>query len=427
MPTCGHLVFQSHVSCVFHDGFTAKCPMSEAPLTVSELNQAVAGCLERSFPLVRVRGEIAQVSRPASGHLYFSLRDASASVRAVMFRGKVAVLGWQPREGDQVEVGAVVTLYEPRGDFQLRIERMQKAGQGALFEAFLALRQRLATEGLLAPERKRHLPDAIRTVGLVSSLGAAALRDVVVTLSRAAPRLRVRLYPSLVQGAEAPGMLCSSLALADADSQVDVILLVRGGGSLEDLQAFNHESVARAIAACHKTVVCGVGHETDVTIADLVADIRAATPTAAAQMVAAADQRRREQLAALAARMRQTLERRWRLAQQRLDMAGQRLRSPAARLREQGLLLGRMAERMRAALAARVSVAGGMLQARSAAMRALDPGAVLRRGYAIALDAHGRAVTDAATVASDDPLRLMLAKGLLDVRVESTHRGDEPG
>ena len=401
--------------------------MSEAPLTVSELNQAVAACLERSFPLIQVRGEIAQTSRPASGHLYFSLRDSSASVKAVMWRTRVAGLSWQPREGDQVVVLATVTIYEPRGDFQLRVERMERAGQGALYEAFVALRNRLSAEGLLAASRKRPLPEDIATIGLVSSLGAAALRDVVVTLSRMAPRLRVRLYPSLVQGAEAPAMLCRSLAMVDGDPLVDVILLVRGGGSLEDLQAFNHESLARAIAACRRPVVCGVGHETDVTIADLVADIRAATPTAAAQMVAAADMRRREMLSALTGRLRQGLERRWRMAQQRLDMTAQRLRSPVVQLREQRLTLDRFRDRMGRAMASRMLALQGKVQTRSAALAALDPHAVLQRGYAIALDTGGKAVTEATRVSPGDPLVLMLSKGLLDVRVEAAHRDDQPG
>ena len=208
----------------------------------------MAANLERSFPLMRVRGEIAQLTRAASGHWYFSLRDAAASVRAVMFKGKSAVLDWQPKEGDQVEVAAVVTLYEPRGDFQLRVESMVRSGQGALFEAFLARKEKLAKAGLLDDARKRPLPESMACVGLVTSLGAAALRDIVVTLTQSAPRIRLRLYPSLVQGQDAPAMLISQLARADQDPDVDVILLARGGGSLEDLWAFNDEGLAMAIA-----------------------------------------------------------------------------------------------------------------------------------------------------------------------------------
>ncbi|MBU3724240.1 MAG: exodeoxyribonuclease VII large subunit, partial [Burkholderiaceae bacterium] len=297
-------------------------------ISVSELNRAVAANLERSFPLMRVRGEIAQLSRPSSGHLYFSLRDAQSSVRAVMFKGRSTGLQWQPKEGDQVEVSAVVTLYEPRGDFQLRVESMSKSGQGALYEAFLARKEKLARAGLLDEARKRPLPKSIATVALVTSLGAAALRDVVVTLSHLAPRLRIRLYPSLVQGPEAARQLCTQLAAADQDPSVDVIMLVRGGGSMEDLWAFNDEALATVIANCRRPVIVGVGHETDVTIADLVADVRAATPTAAAQAVARADQQASAALLELSRLAELAMSRRWQLAQQRLDLLSGRLRSP---------------------------------------------------------------------------------------------------
>jgi exodeoxyribonuclease VII large subunit len=388
-------------------------------ISVSALNRAVAASLERSFPLMRVRGEIAQFTRAASGHWYFSLRDEAASVRSVMFKGRSSLLGWVPKEGDQVEVSAVVTLYEPRGDFQLRVESMTKAGQGALFEAFLARRERLAKEGLLAPERKRPLPDSIHTVGLVTSLAAAALRDVVVTLTELAPRVCIRLYPSAVQGEEAPRTLLQSLKAADADPLVEVVLLVRGGGSLEDLWAFNDEALARAIGQASKVVVVGVGHETDVTLADLVADVRAATPTAAAQCVAERDQAAWQTLLTLRHRQNQLMQRQWSLAQQRLDLAAQSLRSPRETWQARRHRMETLGARLSSLVVRQAQAQRLKFSALEAALGALDPTAILRRGYAIALDANGQLVTDASQVRVQAALKIQLAKGLLNVRVES--------
>lgn len=376
---------------------------------------------------MRVRGEIAQLTCASSGHWYFSLRDAAASVRAVMFRGKSAALDWQPKEGDQVEVTAVVTLYEPRGDFQLRVESMSRSGQGALFEAFLARKEKLAKAGLLDESRKRPLPGSISCVGLVTSLGAAALRDIVVTLTQNAPRIKIRLYPSLVQGQDAPAMLRSQLARADQDPAVDVILLARGGGSLEDLWAFNDEALAIAISECIHPVIVGVGHETDVTIADLVADYRAATPTAAAQRIAAPDITARQQLSELSRATVITMRRRWEAAQQRLDLATQRLRSPADRLRERQQRISTLGLAMRVAMSAKTTNAHALSQRRAAQLSALDPTAILRRGYAMVLDQAANVVTDAEKVAEQQILNVQLAKGLLEVRVQKRQLPDDAG
>ena len=377
--------------------------------------------------MVRVRGEIAQLSRPASGHLYFSLRDAAASVRAVMWRARLAAMDWQPKEGDQVEVAAVASLYEPRGDFQLRVESMVRSGQGALYEAFLARKAKLAGLGLFDDDRKRPLPQAIATVALITSLGAAALRDVVVTLSRLAPRIRVRLYPCLVQGPEAPGQLRAQLLAADQDPQADVIVMVRGGGSLEDLWAFNDEALAMAISACAHPVIVGVGHESDVTIADLVADLRAATPTAAAQRVAQADQALLGRLAELNQRQATSMRRHWAGAQQRLDLAAGRLRSPADRLRQRWQRLAHGQELLIRAIRARLQRINARLAACQSQLTALDPHAVLNRGYALVLDEQSQVVTDARGVQPDQSLSVQLAKGLLDVRVQAAHPFGKPG
>ncbi|MFM2446111.1 MAG: hypothetical protein RI936_558, partial [Pseudomonadota bacterium] len=246
--------------------FRGADPVStRAALTVSELSRAVAGVLERSFPLVEVRGEIASLTRAASGHWYFLLKDDAAQVRAVMFRGRNMLLDWSPREGDEVEVRAAVSFYQARGEFQLTIEFMRRAGQGRLYEEFVRLRNRLAAEGLFDADRRRPLPRVAWTVGVVTSLQAAALRDVLTALARRAPYARVVVYPCPVQGAGAGARIARALAEASARRDADVLLLVRGGGSIEDLWAFNEEVVARAIRASRVPVVVGVGHESDVT------------------------------------------------------------------------------------------------------------------------------------------------------------------
>ena len=396
-------------------------------MTVSQLNRAVARSLERSFPLVCVRGEIAQLSQAASGHLYFSLRDRESSVRAMMFKGRAGSLTWRPREGDEVEVTAIVSLYEPRGDFQLRVEAMRRSGAGALYEAFLARKEKLSKAGLLEEGRKRPLPSVINSVALVTSLGAAALRDVVVTLTRLAPRIRIRLYPSLVQGVEAPAMLRDQLRAASADPDVNVVMLVRGGGSLEDLWAFNDEELAHQIASCPVPVVVGVGHETDVTLADLVADLRAATPTAAAQAIAEPDARLAQQLSAAWSRVARIMDRKWAASQQRLDLAARQLRSPRDRMRERLHALEILSQAIQAAMRSRLVKVRARVSTSSAQLAALDPTAILQRGYAIVTDSNSRIVSNADQTRPGDFLQVQIAKGLLCVRVNDSDPASDAG
>jgi exodeoxyribonuclease VII large subunit len=260
--------------------------MAPPVLTVSALNQAVARMLERNFPLAWVSGEISNFTRATSGHWYFTLKDDAAQVRAVMFRGRAQYAGFTPREGDKVEVRTLVTLYAPRGDYQLNVEAIRRAGVGNLYEAFLQLKDKLTAEGLFDADRKRPLPQFPKTIGIVTSMQAAALRDILTTLRRRAPQVHVILYPTPVQGEGAAQKITQAINTASARAECDVLLVCRGGGSIEDLWSFNHESVARAIVGCAMPVISGVGHETDFTIADFAADLRAATPTAAAEMAA---------------------------------------------------------------------------------------------------------------------------------------------
>ena len=319
--------------------FFQKPPESTAPvLSVSDLNQAVSRLLERHFPLMWVSGEISNFTRAASGHWYFSLKDASAQVRAVMFRGRAQYADFMPREGDKVEVRTLVTLYAARGDFQLSVEAIRRAGVGNLYEAFLKLKQKLEAEGLFNPLRKRTLPIFPRVIGIVTSPQAAALRDVLTTLQRRAPHVRIVLYPTPVQGDGAAQKIAAALTLASQRAEVDVLLLCRGGGSIEDLWSFNDEAVARAIAACSVPVIAGIGHETDITIADFVADMRAPTPTAAAELASRAHSEWTTQLSANALALMRFFRRSLGEKNQALDWLSHRLPSPSATIRHHRLL-----------------------------------------------------------------------------------------
>ncbi|HEY1607671.1 MAG TPA: exodeoxyribonuclease VII large subunit, partial [Paraburkholderia sp.] len=257
----------------------------EVVVPVSALNRAIGAMLERSFPLAWVSGEVSNFTRAASGHWYFSIKDAQAQIRCVMFRGRAQYAEFVPREGDRIEVRALVTMYEPRGELQLNVEAVRRTGQGRLYEAFLRLKAQLEAEGLFDASRKRELPAHPRAIGIVTSMQAAALRDVLTTLCRRAPHVPVIVYPAPVQGAGSAEKLAAMIGTANARAEVDVLVLCRGGGSIEDLWSFNDEGLARAIAASAIPVVSGVGHETDFTIADFAADLRAPTPTGAAELV----------------------------------------------------------------------------------------------------------------------------------------------
>ncbi|MFP5411450.1 MAG: exodeoxyribonuclease VII large subunit [Gammaproteobacteria bacterium] len=430
-------------------------------LTVSELNRAVAGILERNLPVVRVEGELSNVVRAASGHWYFSLKDASAQVRCVMFRGRARNVDFSPRDGDRVEVLALATLYEARGEFQLNVEAMRRAGAGDLYRRFLELKDRLQREGLFDAARKRPPPAHPAAIGIVTSPQAAALRDVLTTLRRRAPAIPVVVYPTQVQGAEAPAQIAAAIGRAGSRRDCEVLLLVRGGGSIEDLWSFNDERVARAIAACPLPVVVGVGHETDFTIADFVADLRAPTPTAAAELVAPDRRELARGALRLAQRLQMAMRRRLDRAAQRLDTGTRLLRPPSAqwrdrarrvaalaqrlaaagnaqRLRRAGAL-DRLAARMRApradlarqrlealerrlASAVREALAqrGRRVDAAAAALALVSPQAVLDRGYAIVSSPDGAVLRDAARARPGDPLSVRLASGRLDATVTAT-------
>ena len=428
-------------------------------LTVTQLNQAVSRLLEKSFVSTWVRGEISNFTQASSGHWYFTLKDPSASVRAVMFRNRAVAIGFTPKAGDSVELRGRVTLYEARGEYQLQVENMRRAGMGSLFEAFLALKNKLASEGLFDAEAKRQITPQPRAIGVITSLGAAALRDVLTALSRRAPQVPVIIYPSPVQGMDAAVQLRQALARANERNEVDTILLVRGGGSIEDLWSFNDEALARDIAASVIPVIAGVGHETDFTIADFVADLRAPTPTAAAELACVTRAVLLDRVARAHFGLTDQLQRQIDRLSQRVDRASAALVSPAQRLAHQQEKLQSLSYRMSSAwqryaqvrdsrlervsarltgrlpevssartMLARLSanmiqaerrllvVRGASLEHAQAQLRALSPEHTLGRGYAIVQTRGGLVVRDAALVESGQALDVTLAKGVLHVR-----------
>ena len=427
------------------DGANALAP--RLVWSVAALVHAVADALAARFAACVVRGEIAGFSRAASGHCYFNLKDAEGqgtSMRCAMFRRAAGLLDFNPSEGQLVELRGRVAVYEPRGELQFVVEAMQRAGAGALYEQFLRQKAKLEAEGLFDAARKRALPAYPRRVGVVTSLGAAALHDVATAFARRAPQVELIVYPSLVQGLEAPGTLVAAIALAAARAEVDVLIVCRGGGSLDDLWAFNDERVVRAIVACTIPVVCGVGHETDVTLADLAADLRAPTPTAAAELAAPARDALLAELLGSARRLARAGTLRLDNLQQHLDRIAGRMARPADRMgREQvrlALLARGLPQALSAALLARreglrrsaqsLAHAGIAQRVRLAhreqqlatRLEALDPQRVIGRGYALVQTLDGALVASPAQIHAEADLRLTLARGQAELRVASVRR-----
>lgn len=409
---------------------------------VGALCRAIADALDARFNPVAVRGEISGFSRAASGHCYFNLKDGQGQIRCAMFRRAASLCDFSPRDGDQVEVQGRLDVYDARGDLQLIVESLARAGQGSLFEQFLRLKEKLQAEGLFDAERKRELPLLPRGIGLVTSLGAAALHDVATALRRRASHIPVVLAPAAVQGAQAPGELCralESLYTRAAAGEIDVILLVRGGGSLEDLWAFNDERLARTIVRSPVPVVVGVGHETDFTIADFCADLRAPTPTAAAELVAQPREAWLGTLQGLQERLARAMQRRVDTASQRLDGAASRLGRPSTRLGLQHQRLARLANRLCQGAQGQLQQGRRMLEAREAAQQRglqaqlarqhqvleraalrlamLDPRLVLQRGYALITRPDGTVLAHAAQAQPGDEVTARLADGSLDLQV----------
>ena len=394
--------------------------ISRQIIGVGDLNRTIAGVLEAHIGSVWVRGEISNFKAYDSGHWYFSLKDAEGQIRCVMFRGRNGQVGFIPKDGDLIEVAANLGVYVPRGDLQLNVGMMRRAGQGGLYEAFLKLKEKLASEGLFDESKKRPLPKYPKAIGVITSAQAAALKDVLSTLERRAPHIPITVYPSLVQGVDAPPALIAALNRAYADAQqgeIEVILLVRGGGSIEDLWCFNDEQLARVIAESPVPIVSGVGHETDFTIADFVADLRAPTPTGAAELATPNRDALLQDLDVLAQRMSVRLS-------QRIDKEAQRLDQLALRLNHALPNPDRMREKAQQ-LSARLNQAWQVNmqncrqrhQAWRQHLELLSPQRTLDRGYAVLLDEKGQAIKSGQQIQAKKTYELRLAEDWSDVTV----------
>ena len=438
---------------------------AEQAISVAELNRRVRQLLEQGIPLLWVRGEISNLTFAASGHLYFTLKDEQAQVSCVMFRSRAQLLGWRPAAGERVEARGRVTLFESGGRYQLQIEALKPAGLGDLHARFIALRDRLAAEGLFDPARKRPLPPLPRRIGIVTSPQAAALRDVVTTLRRRAPQVDLIVYPTPVQGEGAAAQIIAALRTADRRAECELLILCRGGGSLEDLWCFNDEALARCLRGLKIPVVCGVGHETDFSIADFAADLRAPTPTAAAELACPDTLALRRQIRDAQRRLRGALRQRLDAAAQRVDNLARRLRHPAERLlasrqalAERGARLARTMQstiddarrqvgrahtryarldlrttqlvrslsalasderRLQLASQTRQAMRRQQLGALAARLRGLDPRQVVERGYAILTDRDGTILSDAQTVELNQQIHVNLRNGCLLATVDN--------
>ena len=443
-----------------------------APLTVSALLRDVKNLIEQGFPLVTVEGELSNLARPGSGHLYFTLKDTGGQIRCAMFRNRASLLRFRPQDGSKVVVRARITVYEPRGDLQLVAEHIEEAGLGALQRAFEMLKQRLIAEGLFDADRKRPLPALPARIGIITSPSGAAVRDVMHVLERRFPLIPLRIYPTSVQGAAAADEIVAAIEQANAREECDVLLLVRGGGSLEDLWSFNEERVARAIAASTLPIVCGVGHETDFTIADFVADARAPTPSAAAslavpdarellaqvisttqrleRLIQQGFERRSQQLDGMTRHLhalhpRQRLQRMgerlegmtMRLASTQRhalheagrhlsDLNGRLIRQhPGQSIRLHEARLERQAETIRRGMERIMSIYREKLRQQAGQLHVLSPLATLERGYAIIEDVKGQTKTKVAQVRDGDVVRARLQDGVLNCEVRSIETAAE--
>ena len=392
-------------------------------LSVSEITQILRELIEGEAGLqnVWVQGEVSNFARPKSGHWYFTLKDANAELRCVMWRSLAENQALVPQDGEALEAHGGISVYEARGQYQMYVDELRPAGQGALYQEFLRLKAQLEEEGLFAPERKRAIPPWPRRIGIITSPTGAALRDMLDTLARRFPLAEVVLAPATVQGPAAPAELMAALQDLNEFAQPDVILLARGGGSLEDLAAFNDEELARSIASSPVPVISGVGHETDFSIADFAADLRAPTPTAAAELAVPDQVEVRAALIELEDSLGRTAlsalrERRW-----GLQALAQRLerRSPQARLDSNRQQLDDLLSRAERALRGQARHLRTSLDGVGAQLAALSPNGVLGRGFAAVSKPDGEVVSSKRDVQAGDPIRVRVKDGRFGARVES--------
>ena len=429
-------------------------------ISVSELNALAKALLEDHLAGLWIAGEVSNLTRAASGHYYFSLKDSRAQVRCAMFKGAAARLAKPLKEGDHIEVAGKISIYEARGEFQITVNEVRLKGLGQLYEAYERLKAQLQAEGAFAAERKKPLPARAQCIGIVTSLAAAALRDVVTTLKRRAPEIPVIVYPTAVQGAGSEFQIAQAIKTASQRAECDVLIVCRGGGSIEDLWAFNEEPVVRAIEVCPIPVVSGVGHETDFTLADFVADVRAPTPTGAAELVSPNRQESLHRLAQAKGRLKTVLEQRYFDASQKLDWLARQIRHPRQKLDEQRTYIHKLAQTLSYSMTQNVRAHTARferqtqalkhcrpdisvyrqdidrfqttlshafrqllaqrrqsLTAQTALLEAVSPQQILERGFSVVKNTRGQVIRNANALKQGQKLHIIFAEGETDVRV----------
>lgn len=429
-------------------------------ISVSELNALAKALLEDHLAGFWIAGEVSNLTRAASGHYYFSLKDSRAQVRCAMFKGAAARLAKPLKEGDHIEVAGKISIYEARGEFQITVNEVRLKGLGQLYEAYERLKAQLRAEGAFAAERKKPLPTRAQCIGIVTSLAAAALRDVVTTLKRRAPEIPVIVYPTAVQGAGSEFQIAQAIKTASQRAECDVLIVCRGGGSIEDLWAFNEEPVVRAIEACEIPVVSGVGHETDFTLADFVADVRAPTPTGAAELVSPNRQESLHRLAQAKGRLKTVLEQRYFDASQKLDWLARQIRHPRQKLDEQRTYIQKLAQTLSYSMTQNVRAHTARferqtqalqhfrpdisvyrqdidrfqttlshtfrqllaqrrqsLTAQTSLLEAVSPQQILERGFSVVKNTRGQVIRNADALKQGQKLHITFADGETDVRV----------
>ena len=391
--------------------------------SVSEINRLVKKVLTDSFDSVWIKGEISNFTKASSGHWYFTIKDNTSQVRCTMFRGKNNLVNWDIKDGDLVEIHCDIGLYEARGEYQLNVNKIQKSGLGELFEAFQLLKIKLEKEGLFDEKNKKSIPESIKTIGVISSESGAVIKDIISTINRRNKYINIIIYPTQVQGPASIENIISAIQSANIRNEVDVLIIARGGGSIEDLWSFNNERVVRAIASSNIATISAVGHETDFTIADFIADLRAPTPTAAAEMVSRELSLFIENLTSFQQNILQIMQNKFQEIYQQIDQYEKRLLSPQEKIKTQNILINNLSKRIQTSMLRYIESCQNKVESLEQSLILLNPDEILSRGYAIAFSENNKAITNVEDISLNDKIKIKLHHGLVNTSVTDKTNG----
>ena len=399
--------------------------ISDSPkiFSVSEVNRLVKKVLTDSFDSVWIKGEISNFTKASSGHWYFTIKDNTSQVRCTMFRSKNNFVNWEVKDGDLVEIHCDIGLYETRGEYQLNVNKIQKSGLGELFEAFQLLKTKLEKEGLFDEKNKKIIPESIKTIGVISSESGAVIKDIITTINRRNRCINIIIYPTQVQGPASIENIINAIQAANIRNEVDVLIIARGGGSIEDLWSFNDERVGRAIASSNIATISAIGHETDFTIADFIADLRAPTPTAAAEMVSRELSLFFENLASFQQDLFQIMQNKTHEMYQQIDQYEKRLLSPHEKIKTQKILVDNLSKRIQTSMLRYLESCQNKVESLEQSLILLNPDEILSRGYAIAFNEKNKAITNVEKISLNDKIKIKLHYGLVTTSVTDKTNG----